>query len=80
MNSENNQIKKSDSEPIVTQFGTRVINRQNFSHTVVIPKTALINCGNENVTAVKIELVQDRNEKFLKLTPVKIEKGGEFNE
>lgn len=75
-----NQTKKSDSEPVVTDFGTRAINRQNFSRTVVIPKTALINCGNENITDVKVELVQNGDEKFLKLTPVRIEKGSELDE
>lgn len=64
-------IEKDESESI-TDFGSRQLNTQNFSKTVVLPKTALSNCGcnlDEDVK-VNIKLVQKGKEKFLKLTPV----------
>ena len=61
---------QSKSNELVTDFGTRAINTQNFSKTVVLPKTALQNCGNGSSAKVKIQLVQNNGERFLKLTPV----------
>ena len=69
-------LKKNDKNPtkqdeMVTDFGTRKINTQNFSKTVVIPKTALENfqCGKE-ITSVDVQLVQTNDEKYIKLVPV----------
>jgi hypothetical protein len=60
---------KSNSEPMVTDFGNRTISTQNFSKIVALPKTALINCGIE-ATKVNVKLVQQGGEKYLKLTPI----------
>ena len=69
-------LKKNDKNPtkqdeMVTDFGERKINTQNFSKTVVIPKIALENfqCG-EEITRVDVQLVQTNDEKFIKLVPV----------
>jgi hypothetical protein len=69
MNRKNNQ-KEPES---ITDFGDRQVNKQNFSRTVVLPKTALQNCDcnleDENLM-VNVSLVQQGDEKFIKLTPV----------
>ncbi len=70
---------KSNSAPMVTDFGTRKILSQNFSHLVTIDRTALTNLGNP--TRVNVQLVQDKENKYIKLTPIsEKEKGGEDNE
>jgi len=58
----------------VTDFGTRQLNKQNFSRTVVLPKIALMNCGCdvEDDCEVNVSLVQNGDEKFLKITPIVI--------
>ena len=61
--------KKNNNDKI-TDFGERTINKQNFSRTVVLPKTALKNCGNDEVQEMNVQLVQNRKEKYLKLTPI----------
>jgi len=68
----NKKLIEKDQVESITDFGTRQLNTQNFSKTVVLPKTALSNCGcnlDEDVK-VNIKLVQKGKEKFLKLTPV----------
>jgi len=42
----------------------------NFSKTICLPKQALKNLDIEEGDSLKVELVQDEDEKFLKLTPV----------
>ena len=57
----------------VTDFGTRQLNKQNFSRTVVLPKTALMNCGcdlNVKDLKVNISLVQKNDERFIKVVPI----------
>jgi len=57
----------------ITDFGTRQLNQQNFSRTVVLPKTALQNCGcnlDDKDLKVNVTLVQKDDEKFIKVTPV----------
>ncbi len=68
-----NSKRKSNAET-VTDFGNRQLNKQNFSRTVVLPKTALKNCGcnPDDDCEVNVTLVQDGDEKFLKITPVVI--------
>lgn len=64
--------KSNQTAGTITDFGNRQLNKQNFSRTVVLPKTALMNCGcnlNEDVK-VNVQLVQKGNEKFIKLIPV----------
>jgi len=62
---------KSKAETI-TDFGDRQLNKQNFSRTVVLPKTALKNCGcnPDEDCKVNVSLVHNKDERFLKITPV----------
>ncbi|MGY5148424.1 MAG: hypothetical protein ACW9W4_10540 [Candidatus Nitrosopumilus sp. bin_7KS] len=63
------QYKVSRSNAVTTDFGTRKISNQNFSKVIAIPKTAVKNLGTS--TRVKVELVQENGEKFLKLSPTR---------
>jgi hypothetical protein len=64
----------SNSERMVADFGNRRVSQQNFSKIVALPKIALDNCG---ITShVNVKLVQSKDEKFIKLTPI-IQKEGE---
>ena len=45
----------------------------NFSKTICLPKQALKNLDVEEGDSLKVELIQDEDEKFLKLTPVIVE-------
>lgn len=65
-----NTTKNSGSQQVITNFGTRKISNQNFSKVIAIPKTALANLGTK-ATNLKIELVQGKGEKFLKLSPAR---------
>ena len=67
--------KTSGSTQVITDFGTRKIVGQNFSKMISLPKTALANLGS-TATNLKIELVQENGEKFLKLSPAR---GGKRN-
>jgi len=67
---------KTTPKEIVTDFGNRKINKQNFSKTVVLPKTALKNCST-TAEEVNIQLVQNNKEKYLKLTPIPKRKGAQ---
>ena len=57
---------------MITDFGHRKISNQNFSKIVALPKQALENCQ-PNANTVNIKLVQERKERYLKLTPIKQE-------
>jgi len=64
--------KNHDKDEVSIDFGERKINSQNFSKTVVLPKTALTGCGcnlDEDLK-VNVQLVQNNGEKFIKLIPV----------
>ena len=63
------QTKISHLSAVSTDFGIRKISNQNFSKVIAIPKTAIENLG-VNSTEMKVELVQENGEKFIKLTPV----------
>ncbi len=57
----------------IIDFGDRQLNRQNMSRTVVLPKTALKNCGfdlDEKDSRVNVSLVQHDDEKFIKISPI----------
>ena len=54
----------------IIDFGNRILNKMNFSKTICLPKQALKNLGVIEGDSLKVELVQDEDEKFLKLTPV----------
>jgi hypothetical protein len=61
---------KEESEFIETEFGTRKVSHINQSRMVAIPKMALQNvCGTTDNLTVKVSLVQNGKEKFLKLVP-----------
>ena len=62
--------KVNDEKPTVIDFGKRTISNQNFSKMVALPKQALANCGGEAAKHVDVSLVQDRNERYLKLRPI----------
>ena len=61
--------KGNISEPVVIDFGTRKISRQNFSRIVALPKMALQNRGKE-ITEVNVKLVQFKGERLIQLTPI----------
>jgi len=64
-------VNRKNNE-IVTDFGERQLNKQNKSRTVVLPRTALKNCGidlDEN-TKVNVSLVQSENDSYIIIEPV----------
>jgi hypothetical protein len=66
--------EKNMRSAIVINFGTRAVSDQNFSKMIALPKQALANLGSK-VERVKVELVQEGNSKYIKLTPAS--EGGE---
>ena len=66
-------MENSSNEQFVeTEFGTRVLNKQNKNKTIVVPKVALENCGAKDAREMNVSLVQViGGEKFIKLTPNK---------
>ncbi|MCH7560337.1 MAG: hypothetical protein IIC67_03035 [Thaumarchaeota archaeon] len=66
-------IKKQTkiSTPMVTDFGIRKISNQNFSKVITLPKTALENCGGIRTSKFRVELVQEKGKRFIKLSPVR---------
>ena len=54
----------------IIDFGNRILNKMNFSKTICLPKQALKNLDLEEGDSLKVELIQDEDERFLKLTPV----------
>ena len=57
----------------IIDFGERQLNRQNMSRTVVLPKTALKNCGfdlEDDDAKVNVSLVERDDEKFIKISPI----------
>ena len=61
----------NSNSPKVTDFGIRTISSQNFSKIVALPKLALLYRGQE-VRHVNVKLIEFDDEKFIKLTPVKL--------
>ncbi len=59
--------------PVIIDFGRRSLNKMNFSKTICLPKQLLKNLDLSEDDEVKIELVQDEDEKFIKLTPVELD-------
>ena len=59
-----------EKKSFIIDFGNRNLNKMNFSKTICLPKQALKNLGVIEGDSLKVELVQDEDEKFLKLTPV----------
>jgi len=57
----------------IIDFGDRQLNKQNKSRTVVLPKTALKNAGfdlDDDDTRVNVSLVENDDEKFIKISPI----------
>ena len=54
----------------IIDFGNRILNKMNFSKTICLPKQALKNLDLVEGDSLKVELVEDEDERFLKLTPV----------
>ncbi len=66
--------KTNKNAETITDFGDRQLNIQNFSRTVVLPKTALKNCGcdlNDKDIKVNVSLVQKNDERFIKVVPIR---------
>ena len=61
---------RNRKKSFIIDFGNRILNKMNFSKTICLPKQALKNLDLEEGDSLKVELVQDEDEKFLKLTPV----------
>jgi len=59
-----------EKKSFVIDFGNRILNKMNFSKTICLPKQALKNLDLEEGDSLKVELVEDEDERFLKLTPV----------
>ena len=58
-------------KPFIIDFGDRILNKiTDFSKTICLPKQALKNLDLEEGDSLKVELVQDEDEKFIKLTPI----------
>jgi len=70
MQKKHNPKPRNNSEQAVIDFGTRKISNQNFSKMIAIPKDALRNCGDGKAMEVKVKLVQQNGEKFIKLIPI----------
>ncbi len=65
--------KRNKTAETITDFGDRQLNKQNFSRTVVLPITALKNCGcdlNDKNIKVNVSLVQKNDERFIKVVPI----------
>ena len=60
----------NQKKSFIIDFGNRILNKMNFSKTICLPKQALKNLEIEEGDSLKVELIQDEDEKFLKLTPV----------
>lgn len=72
-NSKTEQKQAKINPEMEIEFGSRKLNTQNFSKTVVLPKEALANCGcdmNNNDVMLDVRLVQKDGERYIKLTPV----------
>jgi len=54
----------------IIDCGIRVISNRNSSKTIVIPKIALDNLSDGTFSKLKIQLVYEKGQKFLKITPV----------
>jgi len=68
---------REQKRSFIIDFGNRILNKMNFSKTICLPKQALKNLDLEEGDSLKVELVQDEDEKFLKLTPVIVEEEDE---
>jgi len=72
MTSKKNGAKSTDENEVSIDFGDRKVNSQNFSKTVVLPKTALTGCGCnlDDDIMMNVKLVTKGKEKSIVLTPI----------
>ena len=65
-------VEETDQEKLesITDFGTRQLNKQNFSRTVTLPKAPLKNFRGEEAKKIRIKFVKNDKEQFFKLTPI----------
>ena len=61
---------KGNTKPVAVSFGVRRVTKNNFSKTITLPATALENLGTRSKN-LKVELVQEKGERYIKLSPVK---------
>ena len=57
----------------VIDFGIRAIGNLRFSKMILLPKTALYNCGVENPNKARVQWVQNGQERYIKVVPVHIQ-------
>ena len=62
------------NKPTVIDFGIRAIGNLRFSKMILLPKTALYNCGVENPNKVNVQWVHNGQEKYIKVVPIYIPK------
>ena len=63
---------QTDSETTIN-FGEKRVPRQNYSRVITLDKTLLQNCGcntsPDSEIRAKVELVKNRDENYIKVTP-----------
>jgi hypothetical protein len=81
MNVENTSQMTSEqnlrSKKIVTDFGVRTFYRTANSPAICLPKIAVDNCHMLDTKKVRVLLVDEENERYIKLVPISNENGGE---
>jgi len=58
------------NKPTVIDFGIRAIGNLRFSKMILLPKTALYNCGVENPTKANVQWVLNGDERYIKVVPI----------
>jgi len=66
------------SNKIVTKFGIRTFYRTDNSPAICLPKIALDNCNMLESKKVQVLLVDENNERYIKLVSVNNTKGDEI--
>lgn len=70
VNTKNNIELLAKNKKFVVDYGIRKLSNRPFTIVVSLPKLAIKNCADGQFYKVKIQLVNDNGEKYLKLTPV----------
>jgi len=60
----------SQSQKFVVDFGTRKLYDKQYSVVVTLPKQAIKNCSDGMFYKVSVQLVCEKDEKYLKLCPI----------
>jgi hypothetical protein len=66
------------SKKIVTDFGIRTFYRATNSPAICLPKIAVDNCRMLDTKKVRVLLVDEENERYIKLVPIANKNGGEI--